>query len=227
MKLEFWVQLLINGLLIAPLAWVCTQVYGMNRDVGEVRTDVRALTNRVDAVVAVLPEAHVRVAKDELLYQHVAAIVLTARPTPTSSGLRASVQLIVPGSSSRQVYEFQLSGKDPNTWRQLIMGMVTEREEFSTSLQRLASWSATDLSQPVSMPAVFDPQASYVLRNPESVKFIRKQLEHSGRVKIVTYSGTFNTSAEFLAHLSRDPDEYTRLEPQEELRKAPSEAGDH
>jgi hypothetical protein len=132
-RAEWWqiVLTVIGLLIIAPLGWLCLQVYDM-------KPTVLTTASRVDRIANALPEMSRYIAEEEIRRKP-RGIIITETPRKTKdedSIIR--VHLIDP---DKKQFLYTITTKDPEDVEAKIAGLVEISDSNSPSFNRLKKWS--------------------------------------------------------------------------------------
>jgi hypothetical protein len=176
------------GVFVVVVGWLIHTVFTMNATLSVVDTKLDAMdakvdtntegTNqRIDRIVAVLPDVRAKVAQEEVAKPIQAAVVVT-EPIEASPGKWiTAVHFLEAAQQTRQTYVVQVKGPKDKTIAYLASGTAISSDSDAISFDSLSAMSS-DLGKPIIVPNFVISKNSIALRrlSPEFQKTFEEAL---------------------------------------------------
>ncbi|MCY1266161.1 hypothetical protein D9M68_292770 [compost metagenome] len=178
------------GVFVVVVGWLIHTTFTMNATLSAVDTKLDAMdakvdtntegTNqRIDRIVAVLPDVRAKVAQEEVAKPIQAAVVVT-EPIEASPGKWiTAVHLVEAAQQTRQTYVVQVKGPKDKTIAYLASGTAISSDADAISFDSLSTMS-TDLGKSIIVPNFVISKNSIALRrlSPDFQKTFEEALRN-------------------------------------------------
>lgn len=162
MKAEKWLEIIVCVVIIGLLGWLLKLTVDMKYSLGKLEGTTSSTSERVDRIVAVMPNMMIRVAHEETKKPFKAALI-TTKPIERSPGNWISVvHFMDPEKIERSTFEIPLDGPDDKELKNLITGIAFRLDEYSLSFNKLKNFSL-EIGEPVTFPMEIDDKTSFLL----------------------------------------------------------------
>ncbi len=167
LKAAAWVlgTLLVAGLAVA--GWIGKQVWEMNGKLTET-------SNRVERIVAVLPDLRVKIAREEVESPILFACAFSQPYEESSETWGSVVTLFDTRKKLRSTYRVALSHANDFSYAYEVLGMVLSSGDDVLTFDKLEN-ASLEFSTPISTPSYIQAKYSFVLRTAS--RDYKKELE--------------------------------------------------
>jgi hypothetical protein len=162
MKAEKWLEIIVCVVIIGLLGGLLKLTFDMKYSLGKLEGTTSSTSERIDRIVAVMPDMMIRVAHEETKKPFKAALI-TTKPIERSPGNWISVVHFMDTEKvKRSTFEVPLDGPDDEELKNLITGIAFRLDEYSLSFNKLKNFSS-EIGEPVTFPMEIDDKTSFLL----------------------------------------------------------------
>ena len=162
---------LVSLFIIAPLGWLCLQIYYIKPTLDVTASRLDTTASRIDRIASALPGINVTVAREEIT-RDFPGLLITENPEDLKDGtVIIRVHLLDKSQQDFKTYTYNISSQNKETAVHTIAGLVELRDHYAPSFKVLTAWSH-QAKYEAKIPRFVHQEASFLLRNSNPSEYI-------------------------------------------------------
>jgi hypothetical protein len=163
-----WIEILVVGIFLSTLGWLCLTVYGLNGTVSTIDSKMETTKEDIIAIKGILPDINKALASEEI-QKPIDAALITTKPYRNKEGnLVKSFKVINTKDSEMLTYTVALKNQTDIEKTLIFNGAIHYSSTSPISFTKLIKYSLSE-NKEVSISPKIDIKNSFVIKNIDSL----------------------------------------------------------